>query len=115
MRIGMTGGRDSVLSFNQIKEFIRLVEQADVFVHGCARGADRFAEGLVELNYPWIFIKRLYPDWNRYGRIAGFVRNKEIIDSIDLLIAFHGGNGTENCKKQALLWNVTVVDLSGLK
>jgi hypothetical protein len=38
------------------------------------------------------------PDWNSYGKSAGFVRNRQIIKAADMVIAFWNGKsrGTEN-------------------
>ena len=58
-------------------------------VCGCARGADilgkQFAEefGLKVLEYP--------ADWEKYGKSAGYRRNKEMAKVADALIAFWDG------------------------
>lgn len=32
------------------------------------------------------------PDWAKHGKVAGFVRNNEIVRNCDLVVAFHFGN-----------------------
>lgn len=71
---------------------------ATLIIHGNARGADRLAgQSASQLNIP----VEVYPaDWDRYGKRAGFVRNREmlIIGKPDLVLAFWDGesNGTRN-------------------
>ena len=50
-------------------------------------------------------------DWQKYGRAAGPIRNKQMLDegSPDLVIAFAGGRGTENMVKQSEAKKVPVV------
>ncbi len=55
-------------------------------VSGGARGTDRLAERYVEEKGIVITIFR--PDYIRYGRKAPLVRNKQIVDSADEVVAF---------------------------
>jgi hypothetical protein len=70
---------------------------------GGAQGADSLAaQYALEKNIKLTVYK---PDWSKYGRSAGIVRNKEIISNCDYCIAFWDGisKGTESsinlCKK----------------
>lgn len=74
-------------------------------IHGAARGADTIAGkvgeelGLTVESYP--------ANWSKYGKAAGPIRNKEMLDSgIDLVIAFHprleDSKGTRNMYKIAV-------------
>ncbi len=68
----------------------------DKMVSGGAKGADLLAERYAtEYNIPTIIHK---PDWKKYGRCAGFVRNKLIIEDADIVVAFWDGRskGTKN-------------------
>jgi len=60
--------------------------KVDLIVSGGAtKGGDHFAEIIACLqNIP---IKIYYPDWNKYGRIAGFMRNTDIAKESNILIA----------------------------
>lgn len=60
-----------------------------VIVSGGARGADTLAaEYARERAYKLIE----YPaDWNRYGKSAGYKRNKQIVDKADMVVAFWDG------------------------
>jgi len=65
-------------------------------VTGCAKGADQI---------PYFYntwygysIKEFPADWNKYGKPAGYIRNKEMAEYSDALIAFWDGksNGTKH-------------------
>tara|TARA_R110000850_G_C9613254_1_gene430061 strand:+ start:165 stop:518 length:354 start_codon:yes stop_codon:yes gene_type:complete len=58
-------------------------------VSGGANGADKLGEQYaVEYNIP---IKRFNADWNKYGNAAGPIRNKQMAEYSDRLIAFWDG------------------------
>lgn len=81
-----------------------------ILVHGDCRGADAHA-GSIALTLG--FTVRVYPaDWTRYGKIAGPIRNHEMLEkehvkeeSIDLVLAFHNdiknSKGTRDMVKRA--------------
>lgn len=74
-------------------------------VSGGAEGADKLAERwAIDLD---IALKIFYPDWNKYGKAAGPIRNKQIIDYCDILIAFWDkkSKGTWNSIDLALKQN----------
>jgi hypothetical protein len=55
-------------------------------VSGTARGADRLGEFYaMERNLP---IRRFQPDWDKFGKRAGYLRNEEMAAYSDWLIAF---------------------------
>jgi hypothetical protein len=58
-------------------------------VSGGARGADKLGERYArERGYAL----EIYPaDWERYGKRAGYIRNKEMAEVADALIAFWDG------------------------
>lgn len=63
--------------------------EPDVIVSGGAKGADQLGERYaLENNLPTEIFR---PDWDQYGKQAGFVRNKKIVDNCDMLIAFWDG------------------------
>jgi hypothetical protein len=70
-------------------------------VSGGPRGVDYLGEKWANAN--GIKITRFYPDWNKYGKAAGPIRNGEMAKYADVLIAFHRNNsrGTANMIKQA--------------
>lgn len=52
---------------------------------GCPKGGDRFAQQIAKKYGLPITI--FYPDWRRFGKGAGFVRNDDIAAACDVLIA----------------------------
>jgi len=68
------------------QEFFKIYEQGDTIVSGgCPSGADHFAE-LIAKKYG-ITIKIFPPEWEKYGKIAGFLRNTDIAKTSEVLIA----------------------------
>ena len=74
-------------------------------VSGHAEGADRFAERFAEER--GLPIKVMEPDWKTYGRAAGLVRNRQMLEyaaeETPYVIAFWEGasRGTKNTVKTA--------------
>ncbi len=68
----------------------------DLIISGGANGADTLAEIFAnKFNIP---LQIFYPDWNVYGKRAGFIRNKLIIENSAVVYAFWDGKskGTKN-------------------
>jgi len=88
-KIGIIGSRtrDSGLAFDLVKKkFLSIYEEGDQIVSGgCPKGGDRFAELIAkQLGIPILIF---YPNWNKYKRGAGFVRNRDIANESDCIIA----------------------------
>ncbi len=98
MNIGVVGSR-SFHDYEQLKEVLdREINRARLYkpdrnihiVSGGARGADtlarRYAYSRADVEYT-----EHRPDWKKYGRKAGIIRNFEIIKSSAKLVAFWNG------------------------
>ena len=106
-RIIICGGRDfsDQVLFEQSLSKI-LCQYKDIeLISGHAKGADTFAEQYaIQHKVPISVFK---PDWKKYGRAAGPIRNKEMLDyalvNNPVVIAFWDGNskGTANMINQA--------------
>jgi len=89
MKIGIVGTRrrntseDLSVIFDKFKE---IYKKGDIIVSGgCPKGGDKFAEEISErLNIPIVIH---YPQWEKYGKGAGFVRNTLIAKDCDVVIA----------------------------
>ena len=82
---------------NEVKTSIGLI------ITGGAKGADQLAEQWANNNN--IPVQIIKPDWSKYGRSAGIVRNKQIIELCDSCLAFWDSqskgtlSGINHCKK----------------
>lgn len=98
MRVIIAGGREFT-DYPALKEYCDVV-LADIdvthVVSGCARGADTLGEKwAAERGYK---VERHPADWNTHGKAAGLIRNREMAENGDILIAFWDGEsgGTGN-------------------
>ena len=93
----VAGGRDfddyQLLSnkLTEIRDIILDENLADdlLIVSGAARGADKLGEEWARKNH--VGIKQFPADWDRYGKSAGYKRNKEMAEYGDALLAFWDG------------------------
>ncbi len=94
MRIIIAGSRtitDQNEIFKAIELGLEMLAPQDVIsiLSGCARGVDCVAIEFAEQNNIKYF---LFPaDWSRFGKSAGFRRNKLMADHADALIAIWDG------------------------
>ena len=78
-----------------------------VVVHGCARGADMFAEEWVSMHSreDWPVRADRHPaNWQRYGKAAGMRRNREMVQAgADVCLAFvlDDSRGATQCAELA--------------
>lgn len=98
MRVIIAGGRD----FDDYEAVCRAVEQSGFdmteVISGGATGADELGEW-------WAYqhgvpFGRCSADWERWGHAAGPIRNREMADMADALIALPGGRGTADMVRQ---------------
>lgn len=75
----------------------------DIIISGGARGADTLAKKYAE-EEKQEYIEFL-PDWNTLGKAAGFIRNQQIVNACDIVLAFWDGKskGTEDTLNKAAL------------
>lgn len=87
-KIAIVGSRD-YKDIEKVKETIKTLNKTDIIISGGAKGVDAsavlFAKAL-EMNY-----KEYLPDWDAHGKSAGPIRNKQIVDDSDYVIAFWNG------------------------
>lgn len=71
-------------------------EPIEEVISGGAAGADSIGATIARRN--GIRVTEYLPDWERYGKRAGFVRNELIIRNADAVLAFWDGQskGTAN-------------------
>lgn len=98
MKIIVAGGRD----FNNgviAKQVLDTYSDIDIIISGDARGADFL--GIMYATEKNIPIKHFPAKWDEYGKAAGYIRNAEMAEYGDMLIAFWDGKskGTMNMIK----------------
>lgn len=87
-RVAIVGSRE-FSSELLVRAYVRALPKTYMVVSGGARGVDSWAvdearkRGLQTCVYP--------ADWNRYGKPAGMIRNRTIVDNCDWLVAFYDG------------------------
>lgn len=92
MKLAIVGGRnfnDYHLLLEKLYFFFEAHSQFDTLISGGAKGADSLGERWA--NHWGIKIERYLPDWDKYGKSAGFIRNQLIVDACDIVIAFWDG------------------------
>lgn len=112
-RILVCGGRDfadRAFLVQSLNALLLKHPTIDTVIEGGARGADTFggewanSQGLTRLTFR--------ADWDRHGKAAGAIRNTQMLvdGAPDLVVAFPGGSGTANMKKQALAAGISVLE-----
>ena len=112
VKVGIVGSRSITSSeyvFSVLDFYLaRLLEENEVvIVSGSAIGID-------SLGAQWAELRKLkteiyLPDYKQYGKSATFLRNQQIIDNSDYLIAITtGSNGTADSIKRAVKKNIPI-------
>jgi hypothetical protein len=111
MKVLVCGGRDfnDALTLGSWLGGIHKKQGIDLLIEGGARGADYMARKFAE--WQGIPVKTFTADWERHGKAAGPIRNKQMLDEgkPDLVVAFEGGRGTANMVQQARAAGVKVL------
>lgn len=91
VRLAIVGGRD-FQNYELMKaKLAELRKSTNIIqvVSGGARGADSLGERWADENG---IPKRIFPaQWDKYGKSAGFRRNKDIVANCDVVAAFWDG------------------------
>jgi hypothetical protein len=108
--LAVVGGRN-FSDYALLKKELDLFTQSNIvtkIVSGGAKGADSLAEKYAKDNNLEILIFK--PDWNKYGKAAGIIRNEDIIRESTHIIAFWDkkSTGTKNSIDRAIKANKSV-------
>jgi len=88
MNIAIVGSR-TFNNYNLLETELLKYDNINFIISGGAIGADRLAEKFaLKYNIKTIIYK---PDWGKYGKSAGYIRNKDIVNHADVVIAFWDG------------------------
>jgi YspA, cpYpsA-related SLOG family len=117
LRVGVIGSR-SFINYDIVKSVLDRIEVREI-VSGGAKGADTLGERYAEEK--GIPTNIYYPDWKTHGRIAGFLRNTDIVKNSDVVLAFWDGEsrGTmdslKKCVKLGIPYKIILPDGSELR
>lgn len=88
MKVAIVGSREYA-HLGKVEKYIRTLPNDTIIVSGGAIGVDKWAEQWARfLGLGTIILK---PDWNKYGKAAGMIRNTQIVETCDKLVAFWDG------------------------
>lgn len=101
MKLIVAGSRFSDLTAEQLAQLDAIHAEHHVaeVVSGGAEGADRSGELWAESR--GIPVRIFKPEWQRYGRAAGPVRNGQMAAHADAAAVFPGGSGTRDMLARA--------------
>lgn len=112
MKVAVIGSRD----FNDYEEVKRVLSKINIteIISGGARGADTLGEQYAKENN--IPTKIFLPDWNTHGKSAGFIRNTDIVNEAELVVAFwdYSSKGTKDSidKTFKLQKNLLIININ---
>lgn len=79
-----------------IRAYVNALPDDTVVISGGAEGVDSIAAFTARNRKPPLAVIEYLPNWGKYGRGAGFVRNHDIVKAADRVVAFWsvGSKGT---------------------
>lgn len=91
MKIAIIGSREcSNIDFVGNLEAVLNVSKDDTIISGGAKGIDTLAANYAKEKN--ISLIEFLPDYKKNGRAATFIRNREIVDNSNIVVAFWNGN-----------------------
>lgn len=94
MKVAIIGSR-GFTDYDLVKKTLQPLG-ITLIISGGAKGADTLGENYAKENGIETLIFK--PDWKTYGKIAGFLRNTQIVEASELVVAFWDmeSKGTKN-------------------
>lgn len=95
MNIAIVGSRGYV-HLNKVATYVAALPPETCIVSGGAAGVDLAAEQAARSR--GLSVQLFLPDWKQYGKKAGPIRNQQIVDQAEKLVAFWDGTskGTQH-------------------
>lgn len=87
MKVAVIGSR-TLKDYEKVKKDLSGLPITEL-ISGGAIGADSLGERYA--NEKGIPTKIFLPDWKKHGKAAGFIRNTDIIENADMVVAFWDG------------------------
>lgn len=88
MKVGVIGSR-GFTDYELVKKTLSKMN-ITLLVSGGAKGADKLGEQYADENN--IEKKIFLPDWEKHGKGAGMIRNTDIVDESEVIVAFWDGS-----------------------
>lgn len=118
MKISITGSRSFTNYFLFAEKINSFLQDNDVtaIISGGASGVDSLAKKYCKEKD--ILLVEFLPDWKQFGKRAGIIRNKKIIEASDFNIIFWDGKSKgskfniDYCKKNNKKMEVVLVNVS---
>lgn len=116
MKAVISGGRDIHITREGEEALYKIFACYDIktIANGMARGVDKDAYDIAKKAGVDIF--EFPAEWNKYGKSAGPIRNRQMLDFVgpcSILIVFDGGDGTKGIEEEAINRNMAVIRLYG--
>ncbi len=102
MKVLVCGGRDYD-DYAKVRDVLsQLFPWPTQIIEGGADGADNLAK--IWARGQGISVHTFKAQWDKYGKAAGMIRNKEMLDEgkPDRVVAFPGGRGTSDMVSRAI-------------
>ena len=98
-----------------LRQFVEDATQENplVFISGLATGADKLCFAYTE--FPNVSIDKYPANWDKYGKMAGHIRNQQMLDEgkPDIAVGFPGGNGTKDMIKRLEKNKIKLIKFTG--
>jgi len=96
MKVIVAGSREGFVARNVFEAIEESTFKITELVSGTAKGVDKDGEYYARVNN--IPVKQFPANWDAFGKKAGYLRNKEMADYADALVAVWDGEsrGTKN-------------------
>ncbi len=110
MRLIIAGSRHFELTYSSVDFIVGILKLQDIQVHhivevvsGGAKGIDSVGESFAKAG--GIPIKQFLPDWDKYGKSAGPIRNEQMAEYADALLLIWDGKskGSLNMRRNMLV------------
>ena len=90
-KVAIIGSREWA-DYEMVRDYVYSLDEDDTVISGGARGVDQFAE--IYARERGLAVIIFQADWDRLGRRAGMIRNHDIINEADRVVAFWDGKST---------------------